>query len=192
MKATKMIPANPPNGSPAPSLLKIQPPTNAPTIPMMRSGSAGSSDHPQQEEQYNRADEGHENDPGQSPERHSCSQLAEDPTTHERADDPDDDVADQAVACSPHHQRRKNAGDQSHDDPCQNAHRDSSAEVGFREALTVPPAGPGDGAGRGPGHFGWGLGVGIGPSPGPGPGPSPSPSPSRKGPHPSPSPAPRP
>jgi hypothetical protein len=37
MNATKITPGSPPNGEPAPSALKIQPPTNAPTIPTMMS-----------------------------------------------------------------------------------------------------------------------------------------------------------
>jgi hypothetical protein len=37
MKATKIVPARPANGAPAPSALNSQPPTNAPTMPMMMS-----------------------------------------------------------------------------------------------------------------------------------------------------------
>ena len=37
MKATMITPASPPTGTPAPRVRRIQPPTNAPTIPMMMS-----------------------------------------------------------------------------------------------------------------------------------------------------------
>src|SRR5687768_13268668 len=37
MNATKIVPANPPHGDATPSCANSQPPTNAPTIPMMMS-----------------------------------------------------------------------------------------------------------------------------------------------------------
>ena len=62
----------------------------------------GSTYNSKQKEQDAGADEGDENDAGQSAEWRGYAKRAEDPSADEGADDADDDVPDQTVASADH------------------------------------------------------------------------------------------
>src|SRR5206468_3477409 len=76
-----------------------------------------------------RSDEGHEDRAGQPAERRVPPHLAEDPATQERADDADDDVAEEPIAPSDD-ERGQDSGHQPNDDPGKDAHLIFSRDKG--------------------------------------------------------------
>ena len=77
---------------------------------------------PEQEQKNDGADEGDENHPGDPAERRGHSKLRKQPSADKRTDDADDDVADEAVTGTTHHEGREHARDKSYDEPGEQVH----------------------------------------------------------------------
>jgi hypothetical protein len=84
--------------------------------------SRRSAYQPQNEQQYDGADEGNEDRATHSTERRADSEHAEEPATDERAYDPNDNVTDDAIPGATHDERRENSSDETNYDPGQDAH----------------------------------------------------------------------
>jgi hypothetical protein len=93
---------------------QLEPPPQA-TAPVT------SMDKAQQEEQYHSADEGDEDGAGETAEGRLDVEAAKEPAAYEGTNDPDNDVADEAVA-APHHKRGEHSGNEADDKPGQQIH----------------------------------------------------------------------
>jgi hypothetical protein len=90
------------------------------TLTSLRQTPSGAGpEHPDEQEEYDGTDEGHQDHAWESGDRHAEFECAEDPAAEHGADDPDHDVTDQAVS---DYGARQQSGDESDDEPGKNVH----------------------------------------------------------------------